>query len=161
MYKENYDWYFKIAESPGDKNHSGTRQEIIRLKIRNRIKQFSIPMYKALKDSYKTQIRNSIAHSNYSFLGRNIQLYNYSRKDPHAQMKGLDFDNWIDIFHNTMVLYNEYIRMNKLINEHYAQIAFENGNTMEISVTEKDGKTYPLYLEYRPEWKYWKYKQEK
>ena len=76
-------------------------------------------------------------------------------------MKGLDFDNWIDIFHNTMVLYNEYIRMNKLINEHYAQIAFENGNTMEISVTEKDGKTYPLYLEYRPEWKYWKYKQEK
>lgn len=49
------------------------------------------------------------------------------------------------------MLYNEYILMNKLINDHYAQIAIENGNTMEIMITEKDGKNYPLYIEYRPE----------
>lgn len=46
-----------------------------------------------------------------------------------------------------------------MINEHYAKIANEHNNIMEIMVTEKEGKSYPLYIEYRPEWKDWKYKQ--
>jgi len=63
------------------------------------------------------------------------------------------------MFHNTLVLHNEYIRMNNLINDHYAELASKHDNTMEILVTEKDGKQYPLNVEYRPEWKDWKFKQ--
>lgn len=63
------------------------------------------------------------------------------------------------MFHNTLILHNEYLRMNSMINEHYAKIANEHNNIMEIMVTEKEGKSYPLYIEYRPEWKDWKYKQ--
>ena len=51
--------------------------------------------------------------------------------------------------------------MNNLINEQYARIAKEHENIMEILITEKDGKQYPLYVEYRPEWNDWKYKQNK
>ena len=49
--------------------------------------------------------------------------------------------------------------MNNLINDHYAELASKHDNTMEILVTEKDGKQYPLNVEYRPEWKDWKFKQ--
>jgi hypothetical protein len=132
---------------------------IIRKLIRDRIEAHSPTLYQIIKDTYKTQIRNSIGHSNYSFLGRHIHPNNYIKEDPHSQIRAISFDEWIDIFHNTLILYNEYIRMNSLINDHYAQIANENGNTMEIFVTEKNGKQYPTYIEYRPEWKDWKFKQ--
>lgn len=158
---EHYDWYFKICESNRDKLCTGTRQDIIRKKIRDKIKSHSKILYQVIKDTYKTQIRNSIAHSNYSFLGRNIHLNNFIKDDPHSNISSLSFDEWVDIFHNTIVLHNEYIRMNNLINEHYAQIAKKHNNIMEILITEKDGKQYPLYIEYRPEWKDWGYKQDK
>ena len=156
---EPYDWYFKVSESSRDKNSTGTRQDIIRLQIRDKIKDHSPVLYQIIKDTYKTQIRNSIAHSNYSFLGRHIHLNNFIKEDPHSQLRALSFDEWIDIFHNTLVLHNEYVRMNNLINDHFAQIAKEHGNTMEILVTEKSAKQYPTFIEYRPEWKDWTYKQ--
>lgn len=158
---EHYDWYFKICESNRDKLCTGARQDIIRKKIRDKIKPHSENIYQSIKDSYKTQIRNSIAHSNYSFLGRNIHPNNYIKDDPHASIRSLSFDEWVDMFHNTLILHNEYVQMNNLINEHYAKIAKEHDNTMEVLITEKDGKQYPLYVEYRPEWKDWKYKQNK
>lgn len=156
---EFYDWYFRISESNRDKTSTGTRQEILRKSVRDKIKPHSEKLYQVIKDTYKTQIRNSIAHSNYSFLGRHIHLNNYIKNDPYASIWSLSFDEWIDIFHNTLVLHYEYIRMNNLINNYYAELASKNDNTMEILVTEKDKKQYPLYVEYRPEWKDWKFKR--
>ncbi len=68
------------------------------------------------------------------------------------------FDEWIDMFHNTLVLHNEYSRMNTLIHDHYAEIASKRGNVIEVLVTEKDGKDYPVYIEYRPQWEDWQFK---
>ncbi|WP_026969408.1 hypothetical protein [Algoriphagus terrigena] len=156
---EFYDWYFKVSESNRDRTSTGTRQDIIRKKIRDRVEPHSETLYRIIKDTYKTQIRNSIAHSNYSFLGRHIHPNNSIKDDPNASIKALSFDDWIDMFHNTLSLHNEYLRMDTLINERYVEIASKNDNLMEILVTEKDGKQYPLYLEYRPEWNDWNYKQ--
>jgi len=57
------------------------------------------------------------------------------------------------MFHYTLVLHNEYIRMNNLINDLYASLANEHDNAVEILVTEKESKQYPLYVENRPKWK--------
>lgn len=156
---EFYDWYFRVSESKRDTTSTGTRQDILRKNVRDKIKPHSEKLYQFIKETYKTQIRNSIAHSNYSFLGRHIHPNNYIENDPHASIRTLSFDEWIHMFHNTLVLHNEYIRMNNLINDHYAELASKHDNTMEILVTEKDGKQYPLYVEYRPEWKDWIFKQ--
>lgn len=156
---EHYDWHFKIQESSRDKDYTGSRQDLIRLKIRDKLKTHSTLFYEIIKNTYKTQIRNSIAHSNYSFLGRNINLNNFIESDLSSQIHSLTFDEWIDIFHNTIVLHNQYIRMNNKINDFYADLALKNGNKMEIRVTEKDGKQYYLLVEYRPEWGDWKFKQ--
>jgi len=159
LHGEHYDWYFKIAASARDKNNTGTRQNLIRKKIRDKIKNVSPIICDLIKNSYKTQIRNSIAHSNYSFLGRQIHLNNYIENDPHSQIKTISFDEWIDIFHNTLVLYNEYIRMKNIIHKKYADIAIENGNTINIQITEKKGTWYTLPLKYRKECNDWRYKQ--
>lgn len=155
---EQYDWYFKVEESSRDKEATGSRQDLIRLKIRDRLKAISPIFYDLIKNTYKTQIRNSIAHSNYSFLGRNIHPNNYIEKDPSAQIKSLSFNDWVDIFHNTLAIHNQYIRMNNRINDFYGELALKNGNEMEIRITEKEGKQYPLIVEYQPEWKNWVYK---
>lgn len=157
---EPYDWYFKVAESSRDKECTGTRQDIIRKQIRDKLKKISPILYNLIKNTYFTQLRNSIAHSNYSFLGRNIHLNNYIKDDPAAQLQSLTFDEWIEIFHNTMILYNEYIGLNNLICEKYAEFAKKNGMEVEVLVNEKDGSQYPLHLEYRPKWNDWRYKQK-
>jgi len=158
LYGEPYDWHFKVSESSRDNNCTGTRQELIRNQISKRINKFSPTLHTVIKDTYKTQIRNSIAHSNYSFIGRTIHLNNYVKEDPYSQIGSISFDEWIDIFHNTIILHNEYLRMNNLINEMYAKLASEHENTMEIQITESNGNQYPLYIEYRPHWKDWKFK---
>lgn len=157
--KENYDWYFKILESSRDKTATGTRQEIIRNKIRDKIKPYSETIYQLIKKTYISQLRNAIAHSKYSFLGRNIHLNNYIKSDPASQLGSISFDDWVDIFHSTLVLHNEYLDMNNFINKLYGEIASENDNTLTVRIIEKNNKEYKLPVEYRYKWKDWNYKQ--
>jgi hypothetical protein len=154
-----YDWYFKVCNANRETKCTGKRQDIIRKKIRDKIKPHSTILYDIIKETYITQIRNSIAHSNYSFLGRNIHLNNHIKNDSHANIRALGFDKWIDMFHNTISLFNEYIRMNNIIHEYYSKIAANNNNVLEVQVTEKNENQYPLYVEYIPEQKRWMYKQ--
>lgn len=158
LYSEPYDWYFKVMESSRDTNSTGTRQDIIRKLVRDRLKDEFPGIYNAVKTSYKTQIRNAIAHSKYSFQGRNIHINNYIKEDPHAQIRNIPFDEWIDIFHLTIVLHNEYIRADNYIKDRYAEIALNNGNVFPIKITEPT-KSYEFLLQYRPEWGDWGYKQ--
>ena len=155
---EHYDWYFKISESSRDRTSNGTRQNIIRSKIKDRFKIKSPIIYNLLKNTYNTQIRNSIAHSNYSFLNRYIHLNNFIKSDPFSQNKSITFDEWINIFHSTLILHNLYIGMISAINERYLEIAKLNGNVLKIMVTESSGKQYELPLEYHPDSDNWIYK---
>lgn len=159
IYGENYDWYFRINESNRDNKASGNRQSIIRKMIRNRLKPFSEKIYEILKNTYITQLRNSIAHSKYSFQGRNIHLNNFVQDDQSAQLKALTFDEWIQIFHSTLVIHNSYLEMNNFINNFFGKVAMENDNQLLIRITEMDKKQYTLPIEYRPKWKDWNFKQ--
>jgi len=156
---ESYNWHFSIAESSRDKEATGTRETIIRKKVRNRLQKKYPTIYSAIKNAYKTQIRNSIAHSNYSFLSRNIHPNNYIKKDKASQLHSISFDEWIDMFHDTMVLYNQIIRCFNNVDLLYAKVAAENKLLMEIRINRKDPseKTEYHLLKYRQEWKDWKW----
>lgn len=156
---ENYDWYFKIQESARDKDGTGSRQDLVRLLIRDRLKTISPIFFNLIRETYKTQLRNSIAHSNYSFLGRFIHPNNYIKEDPAAQLKAVSFDEWINIFHNTLTLHNQYIRLDNRINEYYSERAQKSKNELPVRVTDKDGKQYSLTVIYRTEWNDWRFKQ--
>lgn len=154
---ETYDWYFSIAESSRDKSATGTRQDIIRKLIRDKIAAKSPFLSDWITSIYKTQIRNSIAHSNYSISGRIISLNNYIREDPSAQLHSLSFDEWHEIFHKLILLHNEYLWLGNTINEIYAKKAL-NGEKVEVLITDKAGEQFPFELEYRSKYNDWHYK---
>lgn len=156
---EDYDWHFKIAESNRDETATGTRQEIIRLKIRDRTKKILPILYKSIKAAYLTQIRNSIAHSKYSFQGRNIHPNNYIKNDLASQLENLPFDHWIEMIHETLLIYNGYIGLENRINEHFGQLAEKNDNVMEIRINREDPSTTTEFhnLIYRSTFKDWKW----
>lgn len=110
-----------------------------------------------IKSIYKTQIRNSIAHSNYSIAGRIISLNNYIKEDTSSQLHSLSFDEWHEIFHKLLLMYNEYLWLGKMISDIYAE-KFKNGERIEVLITEKSGKQYTYELNYRAEYNDWHYK---
>ena len=158
---EHYDWYFKIQETARDTEFTGSRQEIIRKLIRDRIKKISPLLFDTISRCYKTQIRNSIAHSNFSIMGRNIQLNNFIKDDPASQLHTISFDEWINIFHGTLLLWSEYVGIYTDLNNYYLEIAAGNGNIIPILVTEKDKTQYEQPVQFRRESKSWGYQQRK
>lgn len=154
LHSEKYDWHFKIAERKGEKGCTGVRHEIIRTKIRDRFETLLPNIYNAFKNAYRSQIRNSIAHSNYSFLSRHIHPNNYKEGDPSSTIQSLGFDEWIQMFHDTMIIYNEYIRFFNDVNQYYAKIAQENKGLIEIQINRSfpTVKTEYLDMKYRPKW---------
>lgn len=159
---EPYDWHFRISESNRDKEATGTREKIIRKLIRDKIEKKYPKIYQAIKNAYRTQIRNSIAHSKYSFLGRNIHLNNFIQNDPASQLISLTFDEWIEMFHDTMVIYNLIICLFNQVDKLYEKKAFENKLLMEVRVSRLDPEERIEYylLKYRPEWKDWHWKKK-
>lgn len=158
---EDYDWHFKVCNTNRDENCTGTRQDIIRKQIKNKIQPHSKIIFDLITDTYKTQIRNSIAHSKYWFLGRSIDLGNYIKEDPHSQIQGLRFNDWINIFHNTLILHNQYIRISNIIHNRYKDFAIKHNNEFPILILEKDKSPYEAILLYNERSNDWSYKQIK
>lgn len=154
---EHYDWHFKVAESLRDKNATGTRQDIIRKKIRDAFKKEAPFLSDLITSIYKTQIRNSIAHSNYSIMGRTIDLNNYIKNDPASQLHGVSFDQWHEIFNKLILLHNYYLWLTNHCNDYYAYNAL-NGKMIEIMITKDSGEKRYSELEYRKEFNDWKFK---
>jgi hypothetical protein len=157
---EPYDWHFKIAESNRDKQSTGSRDEILRKKVRDRWKDEFPKIYAAINKAYSSQLRNSIAHSKYSFMSRFIHLNNHIKADPAAQTEVLTFNDWIDMFHDTMIIYNQLTRLSILIDKFYSEAAKKNDLLFEIRINRKDPEEKTVYslLKYRPEWNDWRFK---
>ena len=135
---QEYDWHFSIAESSRDKNATGNRDNIIRKMVRDNLKNGYPVIYSAIKNAFKTQLRNSIAHSKYSLHGRYIHLNNYIKEDPASQMQVMSFDEWVDVIHDTIVLYTQISRVLILIDKLYETISSQFEQTMEIRINRVD-----------------------
>lgn len=165
LHREPYDWHFKIAESNRDRSATGNRQTLIRKKIRDRLKDEFLIIYEAFKKSYLTQVRNSIAHSKYSIIGRNIHLNNYVKEDPASQLQGLEFDEWIEMFHHTMIIYNEQIGLIEKTRKLYNGFAKNHNNLIQVRINRQDPeeRTEFRFLKYRqltPEFGRWSWARE-
>ncbi|RYX82387.1 hypothetical protein EON73_04340 [bacterium] len=141
---EAFDWKFKIP-----KNSAGARQKIIRERIRDNLKNISPILYKTFDSTYKTQIRNAIAHSNYAILDRSIHLHNF-KEDQYSTIEILTFDEWIDIFHNTLALHNQYIALNNKINNYYGNLVKSSSNLLTVNFPTSNGNNTAISFEYDP-----------
>lgn len=135
---EAYDWHLQMpvhARARGESKH-----EIIRKKIRNRVETICPAFYALVKENYKSQIRNAIAHSQFWIGGRSIVFLNHS-DDPaaYAPLKGMNFDEWYETFHTTLLLHSEIIRAFKQYRSKYRERTLANGNRIEIRIVMEDG----------------------
>lgn len=79
------------------------RGVFIEKEIRNQFKEEFSKISSAFDLACDVQVRNSIAHSNYSFMNRNIHLNNVNGNSSKSQIHELSFDEWINNFHYTMI----------------------------------------------------------
>lgn len=158
MKGEPYDWHFKIKESNRDKSATGNRDAILRELVRDQFKSILPIIYEAFKTAFKTQLRNAIAHSQYIILGRHITLNNYVKEDVHAQIRSVSFDEWVNIFHETIIIYSVYNELLTTILKEYGTISMQNNNTFEIRVNKVLPQKETLYraVEYDPHFRLWR-----
>jgi hypothetical protein len=125
---EPYDWFLKIPDHP--------RGRIIRDGIRDRVKDLCPAFYVLVKENYKSQVRNAIAHSQYYIIGRQIGFLNHSEAlKAHAPLRGMSFDEWYTMFHTTLLLHNHMTGAFCRHRERYKQQTVDNGNRIEIRIT--------------------------
>jgi hypothetical protein len=153
---KRYDWKFRIQKFPNEKNTNGTIGKIIRENIRDEIKSVSPILYDLILNSYSSQIRNSIAHSNYSFLGNQIWLNNFSENpNNHSPKHSISFDEWNIIFNNTLVLHSTYMDLKNKINQKYLEISLNTNDMIEVLIPEVSKNDSTCYLGLRREFSDW------
>jgi len=133
---KNYDWYFNVPKH----SREGSKQDIIRLEIRDQLKTICPKFYNLIKETYSTQLRNAIAHSQYFIRSRNIKYLNYS-KDPKAfsGIESLSFDEWANYSHNTILIYISLINRFTEIKELYYQKTVKD-EFLEIRIAQTKDK---------------------
>ncbi|MBK7970269.1 MAG: hypothetical protein IPK08_15740 [Bacteroidetes bacterium] len=136
---EHYDWHFQIAESNRSKSKF-KRHDVVRRYIKNRIRNYNKVYYDFFSECHSNQIRNAIAHSKYALMGRNIHLHNYIEEDPYSQKINLSFDEWTEIFHKSLVMYNEYAKLNHMISRYYQNYIDSNNNSFDIRILTPAGE---------------------
>lgn len=85
-------------------------------------------------------------------------MNNFIKGDINSTLYGISFDEWIEIFHSTLIFHNIYLKLNNMINSYYKQLVINSNNEMEIRITEKDEKYYYAIVKYTPELNNWRYK---
>lgn len=132
---KKYDFFLNIPIH----NREGSKQKIIRKQIRDEIKDLCPGFYDIVKETYLTQIRNAIAHSQYYISERNIVYLNYSSDNKaHCPIKSLSFKDWAYYIHNTLLIYNELIRNIKKIKEKYYKKTRDQGY-IEVRIINENG----------------------
>ena len=156
----DYDWHFSIAESNRDKKATGTRDNIIRRKIRDKLKEKYPTIYTGIENAYKSQIRNSIGHSKYSIHGSYIHLNNYIEEDQYSQIQVVSFNEWVNIIHDTLIIYTQQTRLLNIIDKFYSNLSMKTDLTMEVKVNRTDPINVIEYhlLKHRPQWNDWYWK---
>lgn len=138
----DYDWHFLIVPNIQKKPNAYTRSAAIK-KLITDSENVSIPLFNSMSKCYKTQLRNAIAHSQYLILGDHISLNNYNRKDK-TSIPSISFDDWRDIFHETLAFYKLYLDLMDRINDYYFEKAKHVRYKAEIRINRKYPKEETL-----------------
>jgi hypothetical protein len=133
---KNYDWYFKVPNY----SREGSKQDIIRIEIRDKLKTICPKFFNLIKETYSPQLRNAIAHSQYLIGSRNIKYLNFSNKPKaYSGIQTLTFEEWGDFFHNTVLVYFALKNGFDTVKEMYYQKTMTNG-FLETRITKTEKK---------------------
>jgi hypothetical protein len=131
-----YDWKWKQSISKYE-----SRQKFFREQIKEPLKKIDKDIYDFFVKTVKSQIRNAIAHSQYCLFNNRIKYLNYSKiPKKYSSIMLLEFDQWEEIFHNTIIFKNELIRVYNNINSNYHNLSKLTENKLELRIVKDDNK---------------------
>lgn len=150
VYGEDYNWHFEIHQNK--RNDKGKKRHvIIRELVRDRLQTKYPKIYAAINTAYKSQVRNSIAHSKYSFLGRYIHLNNYIEGEEGSEIEVVTFEEWADMIHTTIVLYNMVnIILNRADEAYFQFYNNEMPEGVQIRINKKHPQPATVYQNMKP-----------
>lgn len=164
IHAKDYNWHFKIDnnEKVDGEVVTGKREVIIRKKVRDKLKKNYPIIFDALKNAFVSQLRNAIAHSQYSLSGSHIQLNNYKEGSKGSPFSAFSFDEWTHKFHDSLVIYSLLGHLINRVNELYGDLAKETDNLLPIRAKRIIGeggelKTEEHLIQYDPEQKRWRW----
>jgi hypothetical protein len=113
---QDYDWHLRITHKK-KKAREMERHELL-TKLKENLQQGVPELFDVVNRVHRSQLRNAIAHSQYAMLGRNIMLNNQNKRNSEHQ-HGFDFNEWVDLFHDTLTIYTLYEVMFDKVKEYY------------------------------------------
>ncbi len=149
---EAYNWHFKI------KDFKKGRQQILRQEVRDKSQKVCPKFSLLINRIYSNQIRNSIAHSQYAFIGRTIHLNN-KKESPYHLLGAIDFEDWEDYIHRVIMMYNAIIGNINQQRRRYQNKASGKHFGLDIRVPKKDGTLKTEFYKYLPDigrWNWYK-----
>jgi hypothetical protein len=129
---QDYDWHLRITHKK-KKAREMERHELL-TKLKENLQQGVPELFDVVNRVHRSQLRNAIAHSQYAMLGRNIMLNNQNKRNSEHQ-HGFDFNEWVDLFHDTLTIYTLYEVMFDKVKEYYFETAKEFNLKKEVRVT--------------------------
>lgn len=116
------------------------RRKFIREKIQTPLETICPKFYALIDDIYFRQLRNAIAHSKYFISGNNIVLINKQDDPKFYKLSSISFDQWEEIFHKLLLLYNHIIGNFEKINENFIELAKKEPNGLPIYLPKMTNK---------------------
>lgn len=150
LHGRSYDWHKNMKKSG--------RKDLIENQIINSCKNRAPKFYRYIKSTYNRQIRNAVAHSQFYLIGDRIGFTNYDPNDDHI-LKGISIEEWEDIFHRTIQLYNYLIGVGKEHHDVYKKEATKRHFGKKIRINREDGSLqyeWLVYLDEQDRWTWYK-----
>lgn len=129
----DYDWSFRIKSRDPQKQGGITRDNALKNHIKPILSELIPQLGNSFMKCHKGQIRNAIAHSQYFFMGRDITFSNYIESNAD-HISHLNFEEWTDIFHETVVIFTLYNKLFGQVKEYYYQKSLPFKKKMEIRI---------------------------
>ena len=133
IHGESFDWHKKMKDV--GRKHL-IENEII-LKAKNKAPNF----FDYISKAYVRQIRNAAAHSQFFIHGDYINFTNSSKDaEQNHRLVSLHVDDWEDIFHRTILLYNFFIKFSTEYEKLFKTETIGKHFGKQIRITTKDDK---------------------
>lgn len=154
---KEYDWHFKLKPTPYAKGTATTKEILEDVWIKE-LESLNPHLFSVYNSAYNRQIRNAIAHSDFSMLNRCIQFHNKRKED---ELDFFTFDEWYEIFHSTLVIYLDYRRVITKISNDFAEKSRKEEIDIPLRLTKSEGSTILENVYFREEWKDWRWSRNK
>ncbi|MBF9236998.1 hypothetical protein I2I05_06280 [Hymenobacter sp. BT683] len=144
---ENYDWNFDFNKVYGPNKITGKKERKGRSYIlEDLIKDGSMevcPEFSMLmQDCYADQIRNVVAHSQFSMSQSHIGFSNYEPGKSFHQLRSIPFEKWEEYITMVILFYDSIIGNINRYNNHYISLGEGEPFALPLRINRTDGSFY-------------------